>query len=91
MTRPPGGHTPEGESPSNPVGVSRAIKFGGTSIYEFDTESPIGEHGEYFPTPVANLGPADSGHEGGPMPADLRTTNRVEGLSTPTAWGDTLG
>ena len=33
---PRGRHTPEGESPSNPAGVSRAIKFGGTSIYEFD-------------------------------------------------------
>ena len=68
---PQGGHTPEGESPSNPVGVSRAIKFGGTSIYEFDAESPIGEHGEDSPTPLAIPGPADSGpggrsHAGGP-------------------------
>ena len=37
-----GGHTPDGESPSNPVGVSRVIKFGGTSICEFDAESSIG-------------------------------------------------
>ena len=53
---PQGGHTPEGESPSNPVGVSRAIKFGGTSIYEFDAESPIGEHVAPDLLPVAGVG-----------------------------------
>ena len=84
---PQGGHTPEGESPSYPVGVSRAIKFGGTFIYEFDAESPIGEHGEDSPTPLAIPGPADSGPGGGPTPADRHTTSRVEGLSTPAAKG----
>ena len=43
---PQGGLAPGRKSPSDPVGVSRAIQFGGTSIYELDAESPMGEHGE---------------------------------------------
>ena len=88
---PQGRHTSEGESPSNPVGVSRAIKFGGTSIYEFDAESPIGEHVEESPTPLAIPGPADSGLGGGPVSADRHTTNMADGLRTPSDRGCASG
>ena len=80
-----------GPTPSNPVGVSRAITFWGTSISEFDAESPIGEHGEDSPTSLAIPGPADSGPGGGPMSAVSHTTSRAEGPSTPSARGYASG
>ena len=86
---PQGRHTSEGECPSNPVGVSRSIKFGGTSIYEFDAESPIGEHVEDSPTPLAIPGPAGRG--GGPVSADRHTTNMADGRRTPSDGGCASG
>ena len=88
---PQGRHTAEGESPSNPVGVSRAIQFGGTSIYEFDAESPIGEHVEESPTPLAIPGPADSCLGGGPVSTDRHTTNMADGRRTPSDGGCASG
>ena len=87
---PQGAHTPEGESPSNPMGVSRAIKFGGTSIYEFDAESPIGEHVENSPTPLAIPGPADSGLGGGSVSADRHTTHAADSRRAPSDGGCAL-
>ena len=87
---PRGAHTPEGESPSNPTGVSREIKFGGTSIYEFDAESPIGEHVEDSPTPPAIPGPAGSGLGGGSVPADRHTTHAVDSRRAPSDGGCAL-
>ena len=87
---PRGAHTPEGESPSNPTGVSREIKFGGTSIYEFDAESPVGEHVEDSPTPLAIPGPAGSGLGGGSMPADRHTTHAVDSRRAPSDGGCAL-
>ena len=88
---PQGTHTSEGASPSNPVGVSRAIKFGGTSIYEFYAESPVGEHVEDSPTPLAIPGPADTGLGGGPVSADRHTTNMADGRRTPSDGGCASG
>ena len=87
---PQGAHTPEGESPSNPMGVSREIKFGGTSIYEFDAESPVGEHVEDSPTPLAIPGPAGSGLGGGSVPADRRTTHAADSRRAPSDGGCAL-
>ena len=85
-----GAHTPEGESPSNPMGVSRAIKFGGTSIYEFDAESPIGEHVEDSPTPLAIPGSTDSGLGGSSVSADRRTIHMADSRRTPSDGGCAL-
>ena len=87
---PQGAHTPEGESPSNPMGVSCAIKFGGTSIYEFDAESPIGEHVEDSPTPLAIPGPADSGLGGASLSADRHTTHAADSRRAPSDGGCAL-
>ena len=88
---PQGRYTSEGESASNRLGVSRQIKFGGTSIYEFDAESPIGEHVESSPTPLAIPGPADSGLGGGPVLADHQTTNMADSRLTPSEGGRASG
>ena len=87
---PQGAHTPEGESPSNPMGVSREIKFGGTSIYEFDAESPVGEHVEDSPTSLVIPGLAGSGLGGGSVPADRRTTHAADSRRAPSDGGCAL-
>ena len=87
---PRGAHNPEAESPSNPTGVSREIKFGGTSIYEFDAESPIGERVEDSPTPLAIPCPAGSDLGGGPVPADRRTSHAVDNPLAPSDGGCAL-
>ena len=87
---PRGAHNPEGESPSNPTGVNREIRFGGTSIYEFDAESPIGERVEDSPTPLAIPDPAGSDLGGGSMPADRRTSHAVDNRLAPSDGGCAL-
>ena len=81
---PRGAHKPEGESPSNPTGVNCEIKFWGTSIYEFDAESPIGERVEDSPTPLAIPDPAGLDLGGGSMPANRRTSHAVDNRLAPS-------
>ena len=87
---PRGARDPVGESPSDPTGVSREIKFGGTSIYEFDAESPIGERVEDSPTPLAIPCPAGSDLGGGSGPADRRTSHAVDNRLAPSDGGCAL-
>ena len=74
----------------NPTGVSREIKFGGTSIYEFDAESPIGERVEDSPTPLAIPCPVGSDLGGGSGPADRRTSHAVDNRLAPSDGGCAL-
>ena len=66
------------------MGVSLEIKFGGTSIYEFNAESPVGEHVEDCPTPLVIPGPAGLGLGGGPMLADRHTTHAADSRRAPS-------
>ena len=72
------------------MGVSREIKLGGTPIYEFDAESPVGEHVEDSPTPLAIPGPAGSGLGGGSVPADRHTTHSADSRRAPSDGGYAL-
>ena len=73
------GKPPVGDSPSNPLGVSRTIQFGVYSIYEHDAETPIGGPLEGSPTLVVIANPAGSGQGTDPVPAGLQTPSRAEG------------
>ena len=73
------GKPPVGDSPSNPLGVSRTIHFGVNSIYEYDAETSIGGPVEDSPIPVVVPNPGESGQGSDPVPAGLQTPSRAKG------------
>ena len=73
------GKCPLGDSPCNPLGVTRTIILGANSIYEYDADTLIGGRVEDSPTPVVIPNPGGLGQGGDHVPPNLRTRSRADG------------